>query len=93
VGGVYVSAGEVTTLSHEAGDYTVELGSLVTEALGASAKLTEVVRGPGDNIIVELEHNATPVVLWMKAKFGQSSHRYGDVLLQDWGRVVGVEKR
>jgi hypothetical protein len=44
----------------------VELGSLVTEALRAGAELTEVLCSLRDNVIVELENNATPVVLWMK---------------------------
>jgi hypothetical protein len=82
---LYVSGGEVTTLSHESRNHTVKFGSLVTEALGAGAELTEVVGGPGNDIIVELEHNSTPVVLWIKEEFGQSNYRDG----QDWGTMSG----
>jgi len=51
----YVAAGEVTTLKHELGNHTVELGVGVTEALLASAESTEVLDGLGDNLIEELE--------------------------------------
>ena len=51
--------GEVTTLEHELGDDTVEAGSLVTLSLGELAKLTEVLGGLGDNIIEEVEGDAT----------------------------------
>lgn len=54
-----VVAGEVTTLEHELGDDTVEAGSLVTLSLGELAKLTEVLGGLGDNIIEEVEGDAT----------------------------------
>ena len=36
----------------------MELGALVAEAVLPSAKLTEVLRGLGDNIVVELEGDA-----------------------------------
>lgn len=51
----YVATGEVTSLEHELGDHTVELGALVAKALGAGAELLEVVGGLGDNIVVEVE--------------------------------------
>lgn len=50
--------GEVTTLEHELGDDTVEAGALVSEALLASAELTEVGGGAGDLLVEELEDNA-----------------------------------
>lgn len=37
----------------------MELGALVTLALGLGAELSKVLGGPGDNIVVELEVNAT----------------------------------
>jgi len=59
-----VSTGEVTTLGHEAGDDTVELGLDVALAdLLVQAKITEVLSGLGDNIVVELELDTAPVVL------------------------------
>ena len=54
----YVATGEVTTLEHELGDHTVELGAGVAEALLASAESAEVLSGLGDNIIVEGEVDA-----------------------------------
>lgn len=54
----YVATGEVTTLEHELGDHTVELGGGVAEALLASAESAEVLGGLGDNIIVKGEVDA-----------------------------------
>ena len=54
----YVATGEVTTLEHELGDDTVELGAGVAEALLAGAESAEVLSGLGDNIIVEGEVDA-----------------------------------
>ena len=54
----YVATGEVTTLEHELGDHTVELGAGVAEALLAGAESTEVLSSLGDNIIVEGEVDA-----------------------------------
>jgi len=54
----YVATGEVTTLEHELGDHTVELGAGVAEALLASAESAEVLSGLGDNIIEEGEVDA-----------------------------------
>ena len=52
-------AGEVTTLEHELGDDTVEGGALVALTLRLLAKLTEVGRGLGDVLLVEVEEDAT----------------------------------
>lgn len=54
----YVATGEVTTLEHELGNHTVELGAGVAEALLASAESAEVLSGLGDNILVEVEVDA-----------------------------------
>lgn len=54
-----ITAGEVTTLEHELGDDTVEGRALVTLTLGLGAELSEVLGGLGDNVVVELEVNAT----------------------------------
>ena len=54
-----VTAGEVTTLEHEVGDDTVEGRALVAETVFTSGELTEVLRGPRDNIVEELEDDAT----------------------------------
>ena len=55
----YIATGEVTTLEHELGDHAVELGVLVTETLLTGTKSTEVLNRLGDDIIVELEVDAT----------------------------------
>lgn len=54
-----VVVGEVTTLEHELGDNTVERRTLVTKALLASAESAEVLSSLGNNVVVELELNAT----------------------------------
>jgi hypothetical protein len=54
----YVATGEVTTLEHELGDHTVELGASVAEALLAGAESAEVLGGLGNNIIVKSEVDA-----------------------------------
>ena len=51
----YVATGEVTTLKHEVGNDTVELGALEAEAHLTSAESGEVLHGLWDNIVVELE--------------------------------------
>eukprot|EP00601_Ochromonadales_sp_CCMP2298_P033257 CAMPEP_0173364784 /NCGR_PEP_ID=MMETSP1144-20121109/23209_1 /TAXON_ID=483371 /ORGANISM="non described non described, Strain CCMP2298" /LENGTH=230 /DNA_ID=CAMNT_0014315035 /DNA_START=20 /DNA_END=710 /DNA_ORIENTATION=- len=53
-----VAAGEVASLAHELGDHSVELAALVAEALLASAKSAEVLRGLRHNIVVQLEGDA-----------------------------------
>jgi hypothetical protein len=55
----YVTTGEVTTLEHEVRDDSVEGRALVTEALLASAESAEVLGGLGDDVIVEVEVDAT----------------------------------
>ena len=55
----YVATGEVTTLEHELGDDTVEGRTLVAEAGLASAELTEVSGGLGDDGVVQVELDAT----------------------------------
>lgn len=54
----YVATGEVTTLEHELGDDTVELGARVSEALLAGAESAEVLDGLGDNVVEEFEVDA-----------------------------------
>lgn len=62
-GCTHVAAGEVTTLEHELGDDTVELGARVAEALLARAESAEVLGGAGDLVIVEVEVDAAGL-LW-----------------------------
>ena len=57
--GSRLTPGEVTTLQHELGNDTVETASFVSLSLPAGSKLTEVFGGLGNNIVVELEDNAT----------------------------------
>ena len=54
-----VTGGEVTTLKHELGDDTVEGRALVAETGSASAELAEVLGGLGNDVIVELEGDAS----------------------------------
>lgn len=54
----YVTTGEVTTLKHEVGDDTVELGAGVAEALLAGAESAEVLSGLGDDVLEEGEVDA-----------------------------------
>lgn len=54
-----VAAGEVATLKHEVGDDTVERGTLVTETVLAGGELTEVTGSLGDDVVEELEGDAT----------------------------------
>ena len=52
----YIATGEVTTLKHELGDDTMELGANVTLALLLGlAELLEILRGLGDNVIEKFE--------------------------------------
>lgn len=57
-----VALGEVTSLQHEVGDDTVEARALVSESVLASAELTEVLSGLGDNLVVELEDDLSGVL-------------------------------
>lgn len=54
----YVATGEVTALKHELRDDTVELATLVAEALLAGAERTEVLGGLGDDVVEELKVDA-----------------------------------
>lgn len=55
----HIATGEVTALEHELGDDTVERRALVAEAVLASAELQEVTGGLGNDVVVELEVDAT----------------------------------
>ncbi len=55
----YVTTSEVSTLKHKLRDHTVELAVLVAEAGLTSAELEEVVGRLGDDIVEELEVDAT----------------------------------
>ena len=54
-----VTTGEVTTLEHEVGDDTVEGRALVAETMLAGGELAEVTSGLWDDVVVELEGDAT----------------------------------
>ena len=49
-----ISVGEVSSLTHEVGDDTMEAGALVAESLLAGAEGTEVLSSLGDHVIAEL---------------------------------------
>ncbi len=53
-----VVAGEVTSLEHELGDDAVEPRAGVAVPVLPSAQLAEVARGLGDDVVVQLEHDA-----------------------------------
>ena len=54
-----VTFGEVSTLKHELRYDTVEARALVTKTVTSGREFTEVLRGPRDNIVEELEDDAT----------------------------------
>jgi hypothetical protein len=72
----YVATGEVTTLEHEVGDHTVELGAGVTKALLSGAESAEVLCSFGNDIVEELKVDATRLLyrtisiklMWWNAK-------------------------
>jgi len=51
--------GKVTTLQHEVGDDTMERTSLVSKSVLVGSELTEVPGSLGNNLVVELEDDAT----------------------------------
>lgn len=53
--GTHISSSEVTALQHELRNDSVELATLVAEALLPSAKSTEVFGGLRDDVVVEVE--------------------------------------
>ena len=53
-----VVAGEVAALEHELGDDAVEPRAGVAVPVLPSAQLAEVARGLGDDVVVQLEHDA-----------------------------------
>lgn len=56
----HVSAGEVTTLSHEPGNHTVECRACISEALLTSCQGAEVTSRLWDDVVVEFELDAAP---------------------------------
>jgi len=61
----HIATGEVTTLKHELRDDTVEFGALVSKTLLASAESTEILSCLGDDVVEDLEVDAT--VLFCRA--------------------------
>ncbi len=55
----HVATSEVAALQHELRDDSVELATLVAEAVLAGAESTEVLGGLGDDVIVEFEVDAS----------------------------------
>lgn len=51
----YIATGEITSLKHEVGDHTMELGAFVSEPFLASAKGAEVLGRFRGDVIVEDE--------------------------------------
>jgi len=58
-GATYVAAGEVASLQHEVWNNTMELGVGVAETFFAGAKSAEVLRRLGNDIVKELEVDAS----------------------------------
>lgn len=61
----YIATGEVSSLEHELGDDTVEGRTSVSESLLAGAESAEVLSSLWDNVVVEVEVDATGL-LWKK---------------------------
>lgn len=57
-----IAACKVTTLGHEPGNHTVESRAGIAEALFACCESAEVGCGLGDDVVIEFELDATPVV-------------------------------
>lgn len=51
----HVATSEVTTLKHELGDHSMELGSFVSEAILSGAEMLEVFARIRGNVVVEFE--------------------------------------
>ena len=51
----YIAASEVTSLKHEFGNHTVELGIMIAKTLLAGAEGTEVLRSFGNDVIIKVE--------------------------------------
>ena len=59
---MYVATGEVTALKHELRDNAVEGRTSVSEALLAGAESAEVLSGLGDDVIKQVEVDASLLV-------------------------------
>ena len=57
--GTDIATGEVSALQHELRNYAVEFAALVTKAFLASAEGAEVFGRLGDDVVVELEIDAS----------------------------------
>jgi hypothetical protein len=75
-----VVLGEVTSLQHELRDDTVETRALVAIAVLACAKLSEVPRSLGDDVVIKLEYDSTRV-----------GAAYGDIKLRI--KILKVERK
>jgi hypothetical protein len=58
----YIATGEITTLKHEVGNDTVELGAFVAANLVASAEGTEILSGLRDYIVVQGKIDTTSLL-------------------------------
>lgn len=58
-----IALGEVTTLDHELLDNTVEGGTLITKALLASSKGSEVLSGLRDSLSIEAKDDAAELLI------------------------------
>lgn len=66
----YIATGEITSLKHEVGDHTMELGTLVSETFLASAKGAKVLYRFRADVIVQDEVDSA--LLFCS---GESQHR------------------
>lgn len=88
VDGTHVATGEVTTLEHELGDDTVELGASIAVALLAGAESAEVLSGLGDDVVKELEVDAAGLVCRQRGVSNCIVRRRGDESMPPWGLSV-----
>lgn len=58
----YIAASEIASLKHEVGDNAVELGARVAKAFLAGAKSAKVLGRLRNNVVVELEVDATALL-------------------------------
>lgn len=58
----HIATSEVTSLKHEFGNHSVELGSLVSEAILSGAEMLEIPAAVGGILVVEFEIDPTGLV-------------------------------
>lgn len=68
----YIATSEITPLKHEVGDYTMELGALVSETFLASAKGAKVLYRSRNDVIVQNEVDSALLVCSGESQHGST---------------------